>query len=50
MTTECLVECREALAQPSDLHRLMLLLRIEPTGPAPARVEVVLGLGADFGR
>lgn len=50
MTTECLVECREALAQPADPHRLVLLRRIEPTGPSLARVEVVLELGADFGR
>jgi len=37
MTTDCLVECREALAQPSDGHRVVLLRRIEPGGPQPAR-------------
>ncbi|MEO8828247.1 glycoside hydrolase family 15 protein [Lapillicoccus sp.] len=50
MTTSCLIECREALAQPADPHRLVLLRRIEPGGPSPATVDVSLQLGADFGR
>jgi len=50
VTTSCLIECREALAQPADPHRLVLLRRIEPGGPSPASVDVSLQLGADFGR
>ncbi|MEO7234952.1 MAG: glycoside hydrolase family 15 protein [Lapillicoccus sp.] len=50
MTTSCLIECREALAQPADPHRLVLLRRVEPGGPGPANVDVSLQLGADFGR
>ncbi len=44
------VECREALACPSDPHRLVLLRRIEPVdGSLPVEVvlQVARGLGGD---
>ncbi len=50
MTTQCLIECREALAQPADPHRLVLLRRIQASARQPARVEVRLDVAADFGR
>jgi alpha,alpha-trehalase len=43
------VECREALAMPSDRHRLTLLRRIEATDRA-AKVDVVLAASPQFGR
>ncbi len=44
-----IVECREALAMPADQDRVVVLRRIEARD-GPARVTVVLDVGAGFGR
>jgi hypothetical protein len=49
VTTEGIIECREALAFPGDPHRLVLLRRIEAV-QGPARVSVELDPRPDFGR
>jgi GH15 family glucan-1,4-alpha-glucosidase len=49
MTTEGVVECREALAFPSEVHRAVILRRVMAVD-GPARVRVVLDARADFGR
>ena len=46
---EAVVECREALARPSDEHGLVLLRRIEAL-QGDARVRVVLDPRPEFGR
>jgi GH15 family glucan-1,4-alpha-glucosidase len=48
VTTDGIIECREALAFPGEDHRLVLLRRIEPVD-TDARLEVVLDLRAGFG-
>lgn len=50
MTTAGAVECREALAQPADPHRLVIIRRLERADRGSGKVDVVLQLGADFGR
>jgi GH15 family glucan-1,4-alpha-glucosidase len=50
VTSRCLIECREALGHPADPNRVVLLRRIQASGPTPARVDVTLDVGADFGR
>ncbi len=50
-TTQARVECREALACPSDPHRLVLLRRIEPVDrscPVDVVLQVAHGLGPDI--
>jgi hypothetical protein len=49
VTTEGIIECREALAFPGDPHRLVLLRRILAVD-GTARVDVVLDPRPDFGR
>lgn len=49
VTSQGIVECREALASPGDRHRAVLLRRVEAREGA-ARVRVVLGPSGDFGR
>ncbi len=49
MTNATAIECREALAYPGDPRRTVLLRRIEAE-QRPAVVDVVLDVGADFGR
>ncbi len=49
VTSDGIIECREALAVPADEHRLVLLRRIEAV-QGPARVSVVLDPHPDFGR
>jgi hypothetical protein len=49
VTTDGIIECREALAFPGDEHRLVLLRRIEAI-EGTARVRVVLDPRPDFGR
>ncbi len=49
VTQRTVFECREALAQPADPHRLVLLRRIE-AGAQDAVVRVVLQPAAGFGR
>lgn len=48
VTTEGIVESREALALPADPHRAVLLRRVEAVD-ADARVEVILDCRADWG-
>ncbi len=48
-TTGARVECREALACPSDPHRLVLLRRVEPVDRS-CNVEVVLQVARGQGR
>ena len=47
VTTDSVVECREALAYPGDRERAVLLRRVEPVLGA-GRVQVVLHLRAGF--
>jgi GH15 family glucan-1,4-alpha-glucosidase len=49
VTTDGIIECRDALAFPGDSHRLVLLRRIEAVR-GPARVHVTLDPRPDFGR
>jgi hypothetical protein len=49
VTTDGIIECREALAFPGDPHRLVLLRRIEAV-QGTARVHVGLDPRPDFGR
>ena len=49
VTTEGVIECREALMFPGDPHRLVLLRRIEAV-EGDALVDVVLDPRPDFGR
>ena len=49
VTDEGLIECREALAFPGDLHRTVLLRRVL-AGRSGARVRVRLDPRAEFGR
>ena len=48
VTDHGIVECREALAMPGDLHRTVLLRRIEPLD-GPAEIDVLLDPHADYG-
>lgn len=48
VTTDGIVECREALAFPGDPHTAVLLRRIHAVD-RPARMDVVLDIRADFG-
>lgn len=49
VTTEGIIECKEALAQPADPHSTVLLRRLHAvSGPAP--MTVVLSAGAGFGK
>ncbi|EUA54808.1 glycosyl hydrolase domain protein [Mycobacterium xenopi 4042] len=48
VTTDGIVECREALAFPGDPHTAVLLRRIVALD-APMRMRVTLDLRADFG-
>src|SRR5690348_13142072 len=48
VTTQGIVECREALAMPADQHRAVALRRVEAID-GPARVRVVLDARAGFG-
>jgi hypothetical protein len=49
VTTDSVIECRDALAFPGDEHRVVLLRRIEAvSGDAVVRVQ--LDVRADFGR
>ncbi|MCV7378957.1 glycoside hydrolase [Mycobacterium alsense] len=48
VTTDGIVECREALAFPGDPHTAVVLRRIRALD-GPARVRVALDLRADFG-
>ncbi len=47
-TTDCRVQCHEALAVPSDPHRLVLLRHLE-AGGRPSSVDVILDVCAEFG-
>ncbi|MFD7994751.1 glycoside hydrolase family 15 protein [Streptomyces mexicanus] len=49
VTTDGVVECREALAFPGETHRLVLLRRLHAVD-AVAHVRVVLDPHADYGR
>ena len=49
VTTDGIIECREALAQPADPHRAVLLRRLDAVS-GPAAVDLVLEAGAGFGR
>ncbi|WP_217629205.1 glycoside hydrolase family 15 protein [Sanguibacter gelidistatuariae] len=49
VTTDGIVECREALAQPADEHRAVLLRRLRAVSGL-ATMNVVLEVGAGFGR
>jgi hypothetical protein len=49
VTSEGIIECREALAAPADKHRLVLLRRIVAV-EGSARMSVVLDPCPDFGR
>ncbi|WP_345347610.1 glycoside hydrolase family 15 protein [Rhodococcus olei] len=49
VTDDGIVECREALAYPGDLHKAVLIRRIIAV-QGEARVRVVLDVRADFGR
>ena len=48
ITTDGIVECREALALPADPERVVLLRQVVAR-QGPARVRVVLDLAAEFG-
>ncbi|OBK22101.1 glycoside hydrolase [Mycobacterium asiaticum] len=48
VTTDGIVECREALAFPGDRHRAVLLRRITALD-GPTQVRIALDLRADFG-
>ncbi|MFD7534621.1 glycoside hydrolase family 15 protein [Streptomyces sp. NPDC059819] len=49
VTTDSVIECREALAFPGEAARLVLLRQLVAVD-GPARVRVVLGAHADYGR
>ncbi|MGN6256480.1 MAG: glycoside hydrolase family 15 protein [Solirubrobacterales bacterium] len=49
ITEEGIVECREALALPTEPNRAVVLRRIK-AAKGPARVQVALAAGAEFGR
>jgi hypothetical protein len=49
VTTEGVIECREALAFPGEPNRLVLLRQLIAVD-GPARVRVVLGPHAEYGR
>ncbi|MGH9102216.1 MAG: glycoside hydrolase family 15 protein [Acidimicrobiales bacterium] len=49
VTSEGIIECREALAFPGDPHTAVVLRRIMATA-VPAKVRVTLQARADFGR
>ncbi|MGI8768326.1 MAG: trehalase-like domain-containing protein, partial [Propionibacteriaceae bacterium] len=49
VTTDGIIECRQALAYPGDPHRTVVLRRVV-AGDKPARVHVTLRLSAAFGR
>jgi hypothetical protein len=49
VTTDGIIECREALALPADPHRAVLLRRLRAVS-GPAAVTVVLDAGAGFGK
>lgn len=49
VTTEEIIECREALAQPADPHTAVLLRRVNAL-KGPAVVNVTLAVGAGFGK
>ena len=49
VTTDGVIECREALAYPGDSGTAVLLRRVEATD-TPARVRVQLDVRAGFGR
>ena len=48
VTTAGIVECREALAFPGDMHTAVVLRRIRAVD-LPARMQVALDIRADFG-
>ncbi len=48
VTNDGIVECREALAMPSDHHAAVLLRRIHAVD-GPARMHITLDVRADFG-
>ncbi|OMC17207.1 glycoside hydrolase [Mycobacterium sp. SP-6446] len=48
VTTDGIVECREALALPTDAHTAVLLRRIHVID-GPARMRIALDIRADFG-
>lgn len=47
-TTDCHLQCREALGVPSDPHTLVLLRHLE-AGGQPSSVDVTLDICAEFG-
>lgn len=49
VTTDGIIECREALSMPGDPHTAVLLRRVTAVD-GPARLRVVLDPRADFGR
>lgn len=49
VTSEGIIECREALAQPADPHTAVLLRRLRAVS-GPATMSVVLEAGAGFGK
>ncbi|ALE06232.1 glycoside hydrolase [Arthrobacter sp. ERGS1:01] len=49
VTTDGIIECREALAQPADPHRAVLLRRVHAVS-GPAEMNVVFEVAAGFGR
>ena len=46
-TTDCHLQCHEALATPSDPHKLVLLRHVE-AGTQPASIDVTLDICAEF--
>ncbi len=49
VTTNAIIECQEALAQPADPHRAVLLRRVRAVS-GPALMTVVFEVAAEFGQ